>query len=86
MPRTASPALIFALFAFAIAAAAPAGSLGVLAALVVMFVASRIVFWIGYLAGPFYRSYGVMGMQINIVMAVWAVIAVLGYQPLWLQS
>ena len=53
-------------------------------ALVVMFVASRVVFWLGYLAGPFYRSYGVMGMQINIVMAVWAVMAVLGYQPFWL--
>jgi len=32
----------------AIAAAAPAGQLGVLAALVVMSVASRIVFWLGY--------------------------------------
>lgn len=84
LTNTVEQSLIFTLLALAIAAAAPAGQLGVLAALVVMFVASRIVFWLGYLAGPFYRSYGVMGMQINIVMAVWAVIAVLGYQPFWL--
>jgi uncharacterized MAPEG superfamily protein len=84
LTNTVEQGLIFALLALAVAAAAPAGSLGVLAALTVMFVASRIVFWIGYLAGPYYRSFGVMGMQINMVMAVWAVIAVLGYQPFWL--
>jgi uncharacterized MAPEG superfamily protein len=84
LTNTVEQGLIFALLALAVAAAAPAGSLGVLAALTVMFVGSRIVFWIGYLAGPYYRSFGVMGMQINMVMAVWAVIAVLGYQPFWL--
>ncbi|HEY4136765.1 MAG TPA: MAPEG family protein [Alphaproteobacteria bacterium] len=83
LTNTVEQGLIFALFALAIAAAAPAGQLGVLAALAVMFVASRIAFWLGYLAGPFYRSLGVMGMQINVVMAIWAVVSVLGYQSFW---
>lgn len=84
LTNTIEQSLIFALLAFAVAAAAPAGQLGVFAALVVMFVASRLVFWGGYLIGSPWRSLGVMTMQINIVMAVWAVIAVLGYQPFWL--
>lgn len=84
LTNTVEQSLIFALLAFAVSAAAPAGALGVLAALTVMFVVSRIVFWLGYLAGPYYRTYGVMTFQINLVMAVWAIIAVLGYQPFWL--
>lgn len=84
LTNTIEQSLIFALLAFVVAAAAPAGQLGVFAALVVMFVASRLVFWGGYLIGSPWRTLGVMTMQINIVMAVWAVIAVLGYQPFWL--
>ena len=84
LTNTVEQSLIFALLAFAVAAAAPAGQLAVFAALTVMFVASRLVFWGGYLIGSPWRTLGVMTMQINIVMAVWAVIAVLGYQPFWL--
>lgn len=84
LTNTIEQSLVFAILGFTVAAAAPAGQLGVFAALTVMFVASRLVFWAGYLIASPLRTLGVMTMQINIVMAVWAVIVVLGYQPFWL--
>jgi hypothetical protein len=82
LTNTVEQGLIFALLAFAVAAAAPAGQLGVLAALVVLFVGSRLLFWIGYLIDPLYRSFGgIVAMLANAFLALWAIIAVLGYQP-----
>lgn len=85
LTNTVEQGLIFALLAFAVAAAAPAGQLGVLAALAVLFVGSRLVFWIGYLVDPLYRSFGsIVAMLANAVLALWAIVAVLGYQPVGL--
>jgi hypothetical protein len=72
LTNTIEQSLVFALAALAMAALTPAGQLGLLGSLVILFVIARIVFWIGYLIDPLYREAGfALTAEINVVIIVW---------------
>lgn len=72
LTNTVEQSLIFALATLAMAALTPAGQLGLLGALVILFVIARIAFWIGYLIDPLYREAGMaLTFEINAVIIVW---------------
>lgn len=72
LTNTVEQSLIFVLAALAMSAVTPAGQLGFLGALTILFVIARLVFWIGYLRSPFYRYAGfVLTAEINVVIIVW---------------
>lgn len=72
LTNTVEQSLIFALGALAMAAVTPAGQLGLLGALTILFVIARVAFWFGYLANPVYRYAGfVLTAEINVVVLVW---------------
>ena len=52
LTNTVEQSLVFALAALAMAAVTPAGQLGLLGALVIVFVFARVIFWLGYLRHP----------------------------------
>jgi uncharacterized MAPEG superfamily protein len=73
--NTLEQSLIFALAALAMAAVTPAGQLGLLGSLVILFVLARLVFWFGYLRHPLYREAGmVLTYEINIVIIIWDIV------------
>ncbi len=75
LTNTVEQSLIFALGAFAMAAVTPAGQLGLLGALTLLFVVARVAFWIGYLANPLYRHAGfALTAEVNIVILVWTLV------------
>lgn len=75
LTNTVEQSLIFALGAFAMAAVTPAGQLGLLGALTILFVIARVAFWIGYLVDPLYRCAGfALTAEINIVVLVWTLV------------
>lgn len=75
LTNTVEQTLIFALSALAMAAVTPAGQLGLLGALTVLFVIARLAFWFGYLRLPFYRHAGfALTAEINLVIIVWTVV------------
>lgn len=72
LTNTVEQSLIFALAALAMAALTPAGQLGLLGSLVILFVVARLAFWIGYLIDPLYREAGMaLTFEINAVILVW---------------
>lgn len=78
LTNTVEQSLIFALAALAMAALTPAGLLGTLGALAILFVIARLAFWIGYLIDPIYREAGMaLTFQINAVMIVWDIVHLL---------
>lgn len=78
LTNTVEQSLVFALAALAMAAVTPAGQLGLLGSLTILFVIARIAFWIGYLIHPFYRYAGfALTAEVNIVILVWDVVHVL---------
>lgn len=75
LTNTVEQSLIFALAALAMAALTPAGQLGLLGALVILFVIARLAFWIGYLRQPLYRYAGMaLTFEINAVIIVWDIV------------
>jgi uncharacterized MAPEG superfamily protein len=50
--------VLFLAAALALAASLPAGHMRVIGAAAIVFVAARILFWIGYRIGPLYRAFG----------------------------
>jgi uncharacterized MAPEG superfamily protein len=77
LTNTLEQSLVFALAALTMAAVTPAGQLGLLGALTVLFVIARVAFWIGYLAHPLYRYAGfALTAEINLVILVWDVVHV----------
>jgi hypothetical protein len=75
LTNTVEQSLIFVLGAFAMAAVTPAGQLGLLGALAILFVVARVAFWIGYLVNPVYRYAGfVLTAEINLVILVWTLV------------
>jgi hypothetical protein len=77
LTNTVEQSLIFALAALAMAALTPAGQLSVLAALVILFVIARVVFWFGYLRDPMYRFPGfALTAEVNLVILVWDIVHV----------
>lgn len=72
LTNTVEQSLIFALAALAMAAVTPAGQLGLLASLTVLFLIARLAFWIGYLRAPLYRYAGfALTAEINLVIIAW---------------
>jgi hypothetical protein len=50
----------------------PAGQLGLLGSLVILFVIARLAFWAGYLLNPLYREAGMaLTFEINGVIIIW---------------
>ena len=77
LTNSVEQSLIFALAALAMGAVTPAGQLGLLGSLTVLFVIARVAFWIGYLIHPFYRYAGfALTAEINIVILVWDIVHV----------
>lgn len=77
LTNTLEQSLVFALAALTMAAVTPAGQLGLLGALTVLFVIARVAFWIGYLIHPLYRYAGfALTAEINLVILVWCVVHV----------
>ncbi len=75
LTNTVEQSLVFALGAFAMAAVTPAGQLGLLGALTILFVIARVAFWIGYLVDPVYRYAGfALTAEINVVVLVWTLV------------
>lgn len=78
LTNTVEQSLVFALAALAMAAVTPAGQLGLLGALVILFVIARLAFWIGYLRHPLYREAGMaLTFEINLVIIVWDIVHLL---------
>ena len=78
LTNTVEQSLVFVLAALTMAAVTPAGQLGLLGSLTVLFVIARLVFWVGYLFHPFYRYAGfVLTAEINVVILVWDVVHVI---------
>jgi uncharacterized MAPEG superfamily protein len=78
LTNSVEQSLIFALAALAMAALTPAGQLSVLAALAILFVIARVVFWFGYLRDPMYRFPGfALTAEINLVILVWDIVHVI---------
>ena len=78
LTNTVEQSLIFALGALAMAELTPAGQLGMLGALTILFVIARIAFWIGYLRDPLYRYPGMaLTLQINAVIIIWDIVHLL---------
>lgn len=76
--NTLEQSLIFALAALAMAAVTPAGQLGLLGSLVILFVIARLLFWFGYLRHPLYREAGmVLTYEINVVIIIWDIVHLL---------
>jgi uncharacterized MAPEG superfamily protein len=72
LTNTVEQSLVFAFAALAMSVVTPAGQLGLLGALTILFVIARLLFWVGYLRSPFYRYAGfVLTAEINIVIIVW---------------
>lgn len=77
LTNSVEQSLIFALAALTMGAVTPAGQLGLLGSLTVLFVIARVAFWIGYLIHPFYRYAGfALTAEINIVILVWDIVHV----------
>jgi uncharacterized MAPEG superfamily protein len=75
LTNTVEQSLIFALAAFTMAAVTPAGQLGLLGSLVILFVIARLAFWIGYLRQPLYREAGMaLTFEINAVIIIWDIV------------
>ena len=75
LTNTVEQSLVFALAALTMAAVTPAGQLGLLGSLTILFVIARVAFWIGYLIHPFYRYAGfALTAEINVVILVWDVV------------
>ena len=75
LTNTVEQSLVFALGALAMAALTPAGQLGLLGALTIIFVIARLLFWIGYLRHPLYRYAGfVLTAEVNLVILCWDVV------------
>lgn len=74
LANTVEQSLIFALGALAMAALTPAGQLGLLGALSLLFVLARVAFWVGYLRDPMWRYAGfALTAEINVVLLAWTV-------------
>jgi uncharacterized MAPEG superfamily protein len=77
LTNSVEQSLVFALAALAMAAVTPAGQLGLLGSLTILFVVARVAFWIGYLIHPFYRYAGfALTAEVNIVILVWDLVHV----------
>ena len=75
LTNTVEQSLIFAMAALAMAALTPAGQLGLLGSLVILFVIARLAFWVGYLLHPLYREVGMaVTFQINAVIIIWDIV------------
>lgn len=75
LTNTVEQSLVFALAALAMAAVTPAGQLGLLGSLTILFVVARVLFWVGYLIHPFYRYAGfALTAEVNLVILVWSVV------------
>jgi uncharacterized MAPEG superfamily protein len=78
LANTLEQTLLFVLAGAALLALLPAGQLGAISALAALFAIARIVFWLGYLRAPLLRGPGMeVTLQINAVMLVWCVVAML---------
>jgi uncharacterized MAPEG superfamily protein len=77
LTNSVEQSLVFALAALTMGAVTPAGQLGLLGSLTILFVIARIAFWIGYLIQPVYRYAGfALTAEINIVILVWDLVHV----------
>ncbi len=75
LANTVEQSLVFALAALTMAAVTPAGQLGLLGSLAILFVIARLAFWFGYLRHPLYREAGMaLTFEINLVIIVWDIV------------
>src|SRR5262245_42804987 len=65
--------VLFAAGLLALAASLPAEQMRIVPAAVIVFVAARIAFWIGYRIHPLYRAFGFAStMYLNLGLLIWA--------------
>jgi uncharacterized MAPEG superfamily protein len=77
LANTVEQTFIFVLTGVALIALLPAGELGAIPALAVLFVVARVVFWVGYLRQALLRAPGMsLTIQINAVLLVWCALTI----------